>query len=118
MAKVICIMGESGSGKTTSLRNLKPMETFYIDADGKGLSWKGWGQDYSVKRGNYVRTDDPDEILRMMMVVNGGANIKPPDTDPKPKSMTKHGQIDVDDEPEDYDSVFSDDDSDDGELPF
>lgn len=54
----------------------------------------------------------------MMMVVNGGANIKPPDTEPKPKSMTKHGQIDVDDDPEDYDSTFTDDDSDDGELPF
>lgn len=64
-------MGESGSGKTTSLRNLPPKETFYIDADGKGLSWKGWAKDYSVKNGNYVRTDDPENILRMMMVVNG-----------------------------------------------
>lgn len=63
----------------------------------------------------------------MMMVVNGGANIKPQDTGPKPRSMTKHGQIDVDDEPEDYDSLFVDDNSadesdpfssDDGELPY
>lgn len=71
MAKVIAIMGESGSGKTTSLRNLPPKETFYIDADGKGLSWKGWAKDYSTKNGNYARTDEPDTILRMMMVVNG-----------------------------------------------
>ena len=33
MAKVICIMGESGSGKTTSCRNLDPMTTYYIDKD-------------------------------------------------------------------------------------
>lgn len=39
MSKVICIMGESGSGKTTSMRNLDPKTTYYIDADKKGLSW-------------------------------------------------------------------------------
>jgi len=71
MAKVIAIMGESGSGKTTSLRNLPPKETFYIDADGKGLSWKGWRNDYSVKNGNYAQSDNPDSILRMMLIVNG-----------------------------------------------
>ena len=71
MAKVICIMGESGSGKTTSLRNLPPKETFYIDADGKGLSWKGWRKSYSIENGNYARVDDPESILRLMLIVNG-----------------------------------------------
>ena len=33
MAKVIGIMGESGSGKTTSMRNLDPKSTFYIDTE-------------------------------------------------------------------------------------
>lgn len=41
MAKLICIMGESGSGKSTSMRNLDPATTYYIDCDGKGLPWKG-----------------------------------------------------------------------------
>lgn len=41
MARVIAIMGESGSGKTTSLRNLTPESTFIIDSDKKGLSWRG-----------------------------------------------------------------------------
>ena len=71
MAKVICIAGETGSGKTTSLRNLPPNETFYIDADGKGLSWKGWRNGYSVENGNYARVDDPDTIMRLMLIVNG-----------------------------------------------
>lgn len=35
MSKVICIAGESGSGKTTSMRNLDPKTTYYIDADCK-----------------------------------------------------------------------------------
>ena len=42
MANIIGIMGESGSGKTTSMRNLDPKTTYYIDCDKKGLSWRGW----------------------------------------------------------------------------
>ena len=42
MSHVICIAGESGTGKTTSMRNLDPNTTLYIDCDKKGLSWKGW----------------------------------------------------------------------------
>lgn len=49
MSKVICIMGESGSGKTTSMRNLDPKSTYYIDADKKGLSWKGWRKQYNKR---------------------------------------------------------------------
>jgi len=48
MSKVICIAGESGSGKTTSMEKLNPEETYYIDADKKGLSWKGWKQQYNT----------------------------------------------------------------------
>ena len=46
-------MGESGSGKTTSMRNLNPAETCYIDCDKKGLSWKGWKKQYNEENGNY-----------------------------------------------------------------
>lgn len=37
MAKVIGVIGESGAGKTTSLRNLDPATTFYIDCDEKRI---------------------------------------------------------------------------------
>lgn len=62
MSKVICVMGESGSGKTTSCRNLDPKTTYYIDCDKKGLSWKGWRQQYNSENKNYKSTDDPDKI--------------------------------------------------------
>lgn len=39
------------------MRNLPPDETFYIDADKKGLNWKGWRTQYSTERKNYVKTD-------------------------------------------------------------
>lgn len=58
MSKVICIAGESGSGKTTSMRNLDPKSTYYIDADRKGLSWKGWRNQYNKENKNFKATDD------------------------------------------------------------
>ena len=64
MARVICIAGESGSGKTTSMRNLDPKTTYYIDADKKGLSWKGWRSQYNSDNKNYFKCDDAN-IVRM-----------------------------------------------------
>lgn len=66
MSKVICIMGESGSGKTTSMRNLPPKETYYFDCDKKGMSWKGWRNQYSKENKNYRQTDDAREIMQIL----------------------------------------------------
>ena len=57
MAKVIGVMGESGSGKTTAMRNLDPKKTFYFDCDKKGLNWKGWKAQFGTDKKNYVCTD-------------------------------------------------------------
>lgn len=57
MAKVIGVMGESGAGKTTAMRNLPPEETFYCDCDKKGLNWKGWKQQYNAAKRNYISND-------------------------------------------------------------
>ena len=70
MSRVIGIMGESGSGKTTSLRNLNPETTFYIDCDKKGLSWKGWRKQYNKDNKNYLRTDDKDAVMEMLAKLN------------------------------------------------
>ena len=66
MARVICIMGESGAGKTTSLRNLDPKTTFIIDADRKGLSWRGWKKQYNNANRNYVQTSNVAAIEKCM----------------------------------------------------
>lgn len=70
MSKAICIMGESGSGKTTAMRTLNPEETYYIDCDGKGLSWKGWREQYSAEKKNYIRTDNQNDVLKIMFGIN------------------------------------------------
>lgn len=70
MAKVICIAGESGSGKTTSLRNLNPSETYIIDSDKKGLSWKGWKKQYSLENKNYFANDVPETVKKTMLAIH------------------------------------------------
>lgn len=70
MAKIIGIMGESGSGKTTSMRNLDPASTYYIDCDKKGLSWRGWKKQYNPESKNYKCTDDQAVILNLLVGIN------------------------------------------------
>lgn len=77
MAKLICVMGESGAGKTTSMRNLDPATTYYIDCDKKGLSWKGWRNQYNKEAKNYICTDRQENVLAILHNINDkGANIK------------------------------------------
>ena len=75
-ARVTGCMGESGSGKTTAMRNLPPKETFYIDCDKKGLNWKGWKKQYSVENKNYFATDSFSSCKSLMDKVDKSENFK------------------------------------------
>lgn len=70
MSRVICVAGESGNGKTTSLRNLDPKTTYIIDADRKGLSWKGWKNQYNKDNKNYIQTSDIPTITKLLDGIN------------------------------------------------
>lgn len=76
MAKVIGIMGESGSGKTTSMRDLDPATTFYIDCDKKGLSWKGWKNSYQFEKHNYMATDQISTVIQLLDKIDKQENMK------------------------------------------
>lgn len=76
MSRVIGCMGESGSGKTTSMRNLPPDETFYIDCDKKGLNWKGWRQQYNVEQKNYWSSDSFSVVSSLMKKINSDEQFK------------------------------------------
>lgn len=77
MSLSILVMGESGSGKTTSLRNLNPKETFIINVLGKALPFRGWKNNYKqvfkdkssetdILKSNLYCTDDSSAILRVL----------------------------------------------------
>lgn len=69
------IIGESGSGKSTSLRNLNPKETFIINVIDKDLPFRGAKKKYvSVKTDdmavNYFSTDNADKIVEVIQRIN------------------------------------------------
>lgn len=76
MANVIGVMGESGSGKTTAMRNLNPKETFYIDSDKKGLNWKGWKEQYSVSNKNYYKSDSFSTVSEILDKIDKDEKLK------------------------------------------
>jgi hypothetical protein len=79
MAEKILVIGESGSGKTYSMRNLDPGETFYICPDEKDLPFKGGDSKYvteydgnSVKweSTNKVETTSPGSIMKILKYIS------------------------------------------------
>ena len=76
MSRVIGVMGESGSGKTTAMRTLDPKTTFYIDCDKKGMSWKGWSKQYSGENKNYIKTDEIGTVVKALALINADDKYK------------------------------------------
>lgn len=70
MSTAVLILGESGTGKSTSLRNLNPAKTLLIQAIRKPLPFKakGWKVRAAIKDdGNVFQTDDAilmEKLLR------------------------------------------------------
>lgn len=76
-AETIALVGESGTGKSTSLRNLNPEETFIISTTGKPLPFKGWKKKYTQIKistdgisGNYFTSSKWDQILKILQIVD------------------------------------------------
>ena len=76
-AETLCILGESGHGKSTSLRNLNPEETFIIATVPKPLPFKWWKKKYQPLKitkgeisGNYYVSSKYDDILKVLQVIN------------------------------------------------
>jgi len=79
MANVVLVMGESGSGKSSSIRTLPPEETFIINVIDKALPFRGWKSKYKRlssdgKEGNYYATDDPTLIKAVIGNISKNRN--------------------------------------------
>ena len=85
MANAIAVVGDSGSGKSTSfgqfpdlgIIGLAPSETFIINVKGKPLPMRGWKSKYvSVDitgppiEGNYLATTDSSLIIKTLQFIN------------------------------------------------
>lgn len=77
MSRVIGLMGESGSGKTTSLETLDPKTTFIINCDKKRLPFrKEIREQYAKEKCNYFVTDDQNMVLYLLKKINEQDNMK------------------------------------------
>ena len=85
MANAIAIIGNSGSGKSTSMgqipelgiKGLNPKETFIINTKGKPLPVRGWKKQYKEidiakppTEGNYLASTDPGLIVKSLDYIN------------------------------------------------
>lgn len=75
MNNAILIIGESGTGKSTSLRDLDPTETMILNVIGKSLPFRGSAKKYKKLSedglsGNYYASDDSNKIARVINLVN------------------------------------------------
>jgi hypothetical protein len=83
-AETLCVCGESGSGKSSSLRNLNPDETFIISTVGKPLPFRGWRKNYQKLQitkesvtGNYYIGSNWENIIKILKIINNRMpNIK------------------------------------------
>lgn len=76
-AETIAIVGESGTGKSTSLRNLNPETTFIISTTGKPLPFRAWKKKYIPIKiegknvsGNYYVSSKWSQILKILQIID------------------------------------------------
>jgi hypothetical protein len=73
MSNSILILGESGCGKSTSIRTLPPKETMIINVIGKPLPFRGAKTQYTKiteSGGNYYSSDNPASIIKLINGIN------------------------------------------------
>lgn len=76
MSTSLLVIAESGSGKSTSIENLKPEETFIINVANKALPFKSSKKNYPIfhpkdhPKGRLYEQSNADEIVRCMAYIS------------------------------------------------
>jgi hypothetical protein len=69
-SKLIAIVGETGTGKSTSIKHLNFKETYIINVAKKELPFKGSDKLYNTENKNYKEVDDANEISRLLKTIS------------------------------------------------
>lgn len=76
MAHKVLILGSSGAGKSTSIRNLNPDETFIIKAVEKQLPFKKSETLYNSENKNIFTTQKINSVLSMLDRIEKNSKVK------------------------------------------
>ena len=76
MARKVLILGSSGTGKSTSIRNLNPDETFIIKVVEKQLPFKKSETLYNAEKKNIFTTQKINSILGALGKIENNPKIK------------------------------------------
>lgn len=52
---------------------MPPDSTYYIDCDGKGLSWRGWREQFNADRKNYARLSKAEDVKSFLLNISDKA---------------------------------------------
>ena len=73
MSNFAIILGDTGCGKSTSIKSLNPKETVIINVLGKRLPFKGSNSMYNAENKNLFVINDYNNILSMLDAINNSA---------------------------------------------
>jgi energy-coupling factor transporter ATP-binding protein EcfA2 len=76
MGQLIFIVGKSGSGKSTSLRNLDENSTIIINTDQKALPFRNFKEKYNEEKGNYLKTSDVSVVVSKLKEAHKNPLVK------------------------------------------
>lgn len=76
MAQAVLVIGESGSGKSTSIKTLNPEETFIYNVANKPLPFRGWKKKYQYE-GESMNMSKQNTPLGLANSIVNLLNVKP-----------------------------------------
>jgi hypothetical protein len=77
MSEIIAVVGQTGTGKSTSIESLNPKETAIINIVGKPLPFKGWKARYNNEHKNYsVSVSAKDIVSALKKISDSRPEIK------------------------------------------
>lgn len=70
MSEIIAVVGQTGTGKSTSIESLNPKETAIINIIGKPLPFKGWKTKYNSENKNIHVSVSAKDIVAALKKIN------------------------------------------------